>query len=580
MPATGGKPSLITEEGSEPMFTPSGDRVYLSSGEDGKSALVSVGLRGEDRRVHFTSDNATQFLPSPDDRWMAVIERFNVYISVFPKTGKPVQIGPSASEYPLKKVSRDAGYYLNWSADGKKLHWSLGPTLYTRDLAKTFAFIEGAADSVGDAPDTAGVAIGFTAKTDAPSGSIALTGATVITMKGDEILADATIVIERNRITAVGPRGSVAVPAGAKVVDATGRYVIPGLIDVHAHISTGSDHITPRNHWGYYANLAFGVTTAHDPSSNTETVFSNAEMIRAGLLTGPRLYSTGAILYGAEAPFKAVVNSYDDALSHLRRMKAVGAFSVKSYNQPRRDQRQQIISAARELGMMVYPEGGSTFFWNMSMVLDGHTGIEHNLPVAPLYKDALTLFGGSKTGYTPTLIVAYGGLSGEYYWYMSSNVWENARLLAFTPHASLEARSRRRLMAAEDDFGHKRAAAAAKALLDAGTQVQLGAHGQLQGLGAHWELWMLAQGGMTPMEALRAATLAGARYLGMDRDIGSIEPGKLADLVVLSKNPLDDVRNSESIEKVMKNGRLYEGDRMDEGGNHPHRRGNFYWERP
>jgi imidazolonepropionase-like amidohydrolase/Tol biopolymer transport system component len=580
MTSSGGKPSLITEEGSEPMFTPSGDRIYISSGEEGKSALVSVGLKGEERRVHFTSENATQFLPSPDDRWMAVVERFNVYVSVFPKTGKPVQIGPSESEYPLKKVSRDAGYYLNWSADAKKLHWSLGPTLCTRDLAKTFSFIAGASDSVDDAPDTSGIAIGFRAPTDAPSGSIALTGATVITMKGDEVVPDATIIVEKNRITAIGPRASVAVPRGAKVVDVAGQYIIPGLIDVHAHISTGSDHITPRAHWGYYANLAFGVTTAHDPSSNTETVFSNSEMIKAGLLTGPRLYSTGTILYGAEAPFKAVINSYDDALSHLRRLKAVGAFSVKSYNQPRRDQRQEIISAARELGMMVYPEGGSTFFWNMSMILDGHTGIEHNLPVAPLYKDVLTLFAGSRTGYTPTLIVAYGGLSGELYWYMSSNVWENARLLGFTPHAALEARSRRRLMAAEDDFGHKNAAAAAKALLDAGAQVQLGAHGQLQGLGAHWELWMLAQGGMTPMEALRCATLSGARYIGMDADLGSIEPGKLADLVILGKNPLENIRNSESVIRVMKKGRLYEGPRMDEAGNHPRRRGNFYWERP
>jgi imidazolonepropionase-like amidohydrolase len=200
--------------------------------------------------------------------------------------------------------------------------------------------------------------------------------------------------------------------------------------------------------------------------------------------------------------------------------------------------------------------------------------------VAPLYKDVLTLFGGSGTGYTPTLIVAYGGLSGEYYWYMSSNVWENQRLVSFTPRASLEARSRRRLMAAEDDFGHKRAAAAAKALLDAGTVVHLGAHGQLQGLGAHWELWMLAGGGMTPLEALRCATLSGARYLGMDRDIGSLEPGKLADLVILSKNPLENIRNSESIVGVMKNGRWYDGPRMDEGGNHPRKRGNFYWEQP
>ncbi|HLF13452.1 MAG TPA: amidohydrolase family protein [Bacteroidota bacterium] len=578
IPAGGGKGTLITGEGSEPVFTPSGDRVYLSSGEESKSALVSVGLKGEDRRVHFTSDNAAQFLPSPDARWMAIVERFNVYISVFPKTGKAVQIGPSASEFPLKKVSRDAGYYLNWSPDSRRLYWSLGPVLYSRDLTKTFAFVEGAVDSIVDKPDTTGIEIGFSAPTDIPSGSIALTGATVITMKGDELLRDATVLVERNRIRAIGGRSSVVVPAGAKVIDVSGKFIIPGLIDVHAHISTGSDHITPRTHWGYYANLGFGVTTAHDPSSNTETVFSNSEMIRAGLLTGPRLYSTGSILYGAEAPFKAIISGYDDALSHLRRLKAVGAFSVKSYNQPRRDQRQQVIEAARQLGMMVYPEGGSTFFWNMSMILDGHTGIEHSLPVSPLYKDALTLLGKGRTGYTPTLIVSYGGLWGENYWYMASNVWENRRLLSFTPREVVESRSRRRLMAAEDDFNFIENARAAKAALAAGTQVQLGAHGQLQGLGAHWELWMFVQGGMTPMEALRSGTLSGARYLGMDADLGSLEAGKLADMVILDANPLDDIRNSELIFGVMKNGRLYDGARMDEIGNHPAKRAGFYWE--
>jgi imidazolonepropionase-like amidohydrolase len=113
-------------------------------------------------------------------------------------------------------------------------------------------------------------------------------------------------------------------------------------------------------------------------------------------------------------------------------------------------------------------------------------------------------------------------------------------------------------MAADDDWGHIALARGARDLLRAGALVQLGAHGQLQGLGAHWELWMLGQGGMTPMEALRCATLNGARYLGMDADLGSLEPGKLADLMVLADNPLEDLRRSTSIEKVMKGGFLYD----------------------
>jgi imidazolonepropionase-like amidohydrolase len=425
--------------------------------------------------------------------------------------------------------------------------------------------------------DTAGRFIGFKAASHRPDGTIALVGATVITMRGDEVLRDATIVVERNRITAVGPAAQVPVPAGARRIDVAGHTIIPGMIDVHAHVGTGSNGITPQTHWAYYANLAFGVTTLHDPSSNTEMVFSNAELIRAGELVAPRLFSTGTVLYGGETASRAVIQDYEDALSHLRRMHAVGAFTVKSYIQPRRDQRQQIIEAARELEMMVVPEGSSTFYWNMTHVLDGHTGIEHNIPVAPLYRDVLQLMAASGTGYTPTLVVSFGGLSGEYYWYQHSNVWENERLLRFVPRDEVVARSRRRVMAAEDDYFYQEVSRAAKAILDAGGRVQLGAHGQLDGLGAHWELWMLAQGGMTPHEALRAATLHGAEYLGLDRDLGSIEPGKLADLVVLEKNPLDDIRNSTSIRYVMVNGRLYDALTMNEVGGKA--RGRFPWER-
>jgi imidazolonepropionase-like amidohydrolase len=322
------------------------------------------------------------------------------------------------------------------------------------------------------------------------------------------------------------------------------------------------------------------VTTSHDPSNDTQTVFTKSEMQRAGSLLGPRLYSTGTILYGAELPIKATVENYDDALMHIRRMKAAGAISVKSYNQQRRDTRQMILKAAREQGLMVVPEGGSLLYQNLTQITDGHTGIEHSLPVPKLYRDVVTLFSKTRVGYTPTLIVAYGGLFGENYWYQHDDVWRNTRLLAFTPRDVLVERSRRRPMAAEDDFNHLLIARGAKLLKDAGTSVQLGAHGQLQGLGAHWELWMLAQGGMTPLEALDSATISGARYLGMDKDLGSLETGKLADLVVLDRNPLDDIRSSDSVRFVMLNGRLYDASTLDQIAPDARKRPPFWWQRP
>ncbi len=576
IPAEGGKATLITEEGTRPQFTKDGDRIFLFSREGEKTALVSVGLVGEKRRVHFVSDNAQEMVPSPDEQWIGLVERYQAYLAPFPETGQAVSIGPASADYPMKKLTRDAANYLSWSGNSKRLYWSLGPELFSRELTNTFTFVPGAKDSVQEKPDTVGVQIGFQAQTDVPSGILALVGATVISMKGEEVIPNATMLIDGNRITAIGPSSSVTVPANAKRVDVGGKYIMPGMVDVHAHGNFGD--WSPQTNWIYYANLAFGVTTMHDPSATTDYVFSNSEMVKAGMMVGPRVYSTGTILYGAEGSFKAVVNNFDDAMAHLRRLKAVGAFSVKSYNQPRRDQRQQIIEAARELKMLVVPEGGSTFFWNMTMVLDGHTGVEHNIPIAPVYNDVVQLVSKSKTGLTPTLIVNYAGLSGEYYWYQTTKVWENERLLRFTPREIIDARSRRRQMANEDDYQFIETSKAVKKVLDAGGKVQLGAHGQLQGLGAHWELWMLQQGGMTNMEAIRCATLNGAQYLGLDTDLGSLEPGKLADLIVTDKNPLDNIRNSESIRYVMKNGRLYDGETMDEIGTTMKKRGKFYWE--
>jgi imidazolonepropionase-like amidohydrolase/Tol biopolymer transport system component len=576
-------PKLVREGGSEPSFDSTGKRVFVNDVRQGKAVLVSVGigdpnspLSGGDDVVHFQSENATQIVPSPDGKWVAFSERWHAFVAPFPHTGRPIDLGPTLEGYPTARISQDAGFNIHWSGDSRQVHWSMGPDLYTRDLSKTFTFLDSSLQTP-DQPEAKGTNIGFTAKTDAPDGAIAFVGARIITASGDTVIENGTVLVEGNQITAVGR--SVQIPAGAKRIDATGKTIMPGIIDVHGHVGGEGDGILAQASWPLEANLAFGVTTSHDPSNDTETVFSNAELIRAGMKLGPRLFSTGTILYGAETPFKAVITTYDDALSALRRQKSFGAFSVKSYNQQRRDARQMIIKAARELEMEVVPEGGSLLYYNETMIMDGHTTVEHSLPVPKLYKDVVTLFAKSKTGYTPTLIVDYGGLSGEYYWYQKTNVWENEHLLAFTPREVIDARSRRRLMAPDDDFNHFLVAKGAKQVLDAGGSVQLGAHGQLQGLGAHWELWMLQQGGMTNLEAIRCATINGARVLGLDKELGSIEKGKLADLIVLDRNPLENIRNTEAISMVMLNGRLYDAKTLNEIGNHPKARLKLYWER-
>jgi len=573
MPSTGGTKTLLIDNGIKPQFNSTDTRIYFQSSVDDKKALKSIALNGADERIHFTSQYANQFVISPDNKWLAFNELFNVYVTPMINVGSAQDASASNKAIPVAKVTTDGGTYIQWSTDSKSLHWTLGPKYYTLEVNKAFN-ADGALEKIEPLVSD----INLILKSDVPTGIIALKGARIISMKGDEVIENGTIITDGNKITAIGKADAVTIPENAKVIDLNGKTIMPGIIDVHAHLHTSPDGISPQSDWSYMANLAFGVTTSHDPSSNTEMVFSQSEMLKAGRMIGPRVYSTGSILYGADGDFKVVINSLDDALAHLRRLKAVGAFSVKSYNQPRRAQRQQILEAARQLKMEVVPEGGSTFFTNMNMIADGHTGIEHSIPVLPIYKDVINFWKNTEVGYTPTLIVAYGGQWGENYWYDRTNVWENEKLLTFTPRSVIDARARRRTTSEYGDYNHIDIAKAAKQIADAGTKVNLGAHGQIQGLGAHWELWMLVQGGMTPLQAIRAATINGAHYLGMDKEIGSLEAGKLADLIIMDANPADDIRNSEKIKYVMINGRLYDSATLNEMGTREKLRGKLWFE--
>ena len=583
MEAKGGTPVFVTNDGQNPSFNHDGKRIFYQKGgflfgELDKN-YCSVNLDGEDKKVHFHSKYANQFTVSPDNKWLAFGELFHVYLVPFADNGQPFELSGEGKALPIAKVSNNAGINLQWSASGEKLHWTLGPTYYSVELKNCFPFLEGAPDSIGEIKNEA-VAIDLTLTTDKPNGKLAFTGAKIITMDGDNVIENGTIVVEENKIIAVGKTEDIKVPGDAIIIDVTGKVIMPGIIDTHAHLNAFRYGLSPQKEWPYYTNLAYGITATHDPSSNSEMSLSQSEMVRAGNMVGPRIFTTGTILYGAEGDFKAVINNYEDAKFAIERTKAYGAFSVKSYNQPRRDQRQQVIKAARDLEIMVYPEGGSTFFHNMTMILDGHTSIEHNVPVAPLYNDVIQLWAASKTSNTPTLIVNYGGLNGEYYWYQHTNVWEEAKLMKYTPRAIIDSRSRHRTMAPEDEYenGHILTAQSCKKLADAGVKICVGGHGQLQGLGVLWEMWNLSQGGMTNDQVLKAATIHGAEYIGMGDDLGSIKTGKLADIIVLDKDPQEDLKNMNSVIYTMVNGRLYDTETMNEIGNNSTPRSKFFWE--
>ncbi|MBW3528727.1 amidohydrolase family protein [Shewanella sp. NKUCC05_KAH] len=565
--------SKISTDGYQAQFGANADRVFfMNSSEDETPQLSSINLDGFDKRVHYSSKHATEFRVSPDGEQLAFAERFKVWVTPFAKHGETVEIGPNASNLPVSQLSARAGESISWNSKSDQLYWTLGPELYQAKVDTQYRDKdEKAQPSIID--------LGFTEKADVPRGTIAFVGGKVITMENDQVIDNGVVIVKDNHIVAVGD-ANVAIPKDAQIIDIKGKSIMPGLFDAHAHGPQADDEIVPQQNWALYSGLSLGVTTIHDPSNDTTEIFAASEQQKAGNIVGPRIFSTGTILYGANAPgYTSHIDSLDDAKFHLERLKKVGAFSVKSYNQPRRNQRQQVIAAARELEMMVVPEGGSLLQHNLSMVADGHTTIEHSLPVGSIYNDIKQFWSQTKVGYTPTLVVAYGGISGENYWYDKTDVWAHPRLSMYVPADILQARSMRRPHAPESHYNHFNVTKVANELNKLGVHPNIGAHGQREGLAAHWEMWMFAQGGMSNMEVLKTATINPATTFGMEQQLGSIKEGKLADLIVIDGDPLADIRVTDRVTHTMVNGKLFDAETMNELNGDKAQRKPFFFEK-
>jgi len=584
----GGEPRLVTRDGANPQWGAASDRLFMLGREGGGLALVSTDLSGEAKRVHAKGDLANDLRIAPDGRTIAFRQNYEVFAMPVVPGGKPVDVSEKGGSLPVTKVSTGGADYLGWTNGGATLFWSIGPSLQSAQVSEFFPAAPKAETdkSAVYTPPTMGIPLGVTVQKAKPVGTTVITGARVLTMRAglgaDDagVIANGLIVIEGDRITGVHDATTVRIKfaEGTRFIDASGKTIMPGLIDAHAHGAYGIGDLIPEQNWALLQDLALGVTTVHNPSSQASTVFATAERQRAGLTLGPRIFSTGEIIYGAKAPdVYARIDTYDDALAHVRRIKAQGGISVKNYNQPRREQRQMVARAAAAENMLVVAEGGSLFGMDMNLVADGNSTIEHNVPVDVFYDDVLQFFGQSNSNYTPTLVVTYGGLAGDPYWRQAMDVFDHP-LMVHTPPKALLAETGRRVKAPEWSFVDDNNAREARKLAQRGVKVSIGAHGQQAGIGAHWELWSFARGGMGPVEALKAGTIASAQSLGMAKDIGSIEVGKLADLVILSDDPSVDIANSDNIEQVMLGGRLYDAKTLNEVGTGDDKRHSYWWE--
>ncbi|MEP2103622.1 MAG: amidohydrolase family protein [Parasphingorhabdus sp.] len=578
--ASGGAPIRIAKGAAGPQYGATSDRVFMMAQEDNKRVLMSSDLNGEAKRTHATGKLANDYIVSPDGQYVAFRQNYEAFVMPLMPGMQAVAVAPDSKSLPVMRVSKGGADYIHWSQNGQQLHWSIGPQVFTAQTSALFPNAPAAKDAPKFTPPTSGVSLARTIAADKPSSLVALTGARLITMsdKNGGIVDGGTIVVRDNKILSVGPSGSVSVPAGATIVDLTGKTIVPGYIDAHAHGAQGTDELVPQQNWSLIQNLALGTTTIHDPSSRASEIFVAAEMQRAGQLIGPRIFSTGEIVYGAKAAsVYAEINNLDDALDHVRRLKAQGGSSVKNYNQPRREQRQQVVEAARLEDMLVVAEGGSLFGMDMALIADGNSTLEHNIPLDIFYDDVVQMFSQSQTNYTPTIVVSYGGLAGDPYWRQATDVFKHP-LLTHTPPKQLAAANVRRTKAPEEDFVDDDNAREAKKLADKGVLVSIGAHGQQAGIATHWELWSFVRGGMSPLQALRSGTIDSAKSLGMGDEIGSLEAGKLADLVVLDADPTADIRNSDKIHRVMVNGRMYDPVTMNEVVTGSRKRIAYWWE--
>lgn len=571
LPATGGEARLLSAQGSNPHYGRENDRVFFElAGE--KRKLVSVDIHGGDQRVHAAGTLVTSFQVSPQGDALAFRENYNSYVMPFFAGAKTIDVGPHAKELPLVRVSRDGGRYPTWAGD--TLSWTTGPTLFSTDALA--ALRDPAFTSPG-----AGVSLGIDVRADKPTSTLALVGANILTMADERggIVEDGAIVIRDNRIVAVGPRDAVTIPPGARTIDLAGKTIVPGLIDAHAHGPQADNELIPQQNWNAMAHLAFGVTTIHDPFADSGEIFPAAELQRAGLILAPRIFSSGDAVYGSHRPgYYAEIDSLADAESHVRRLKAEGAWSIKNYNQPRREQRQQVVAAARRHDMLTVAEGASLYERDITLIADGNSSLEHNLPPQRLYEDVLSFFGQTKVAHTPTIGVSFGGLSGEPYWIAHDQVWKNPILTRHAPPAVLNGELVRVTHVPDEDYVDAVNAASARKLSERGVPISAGGHGQQQGLSLHWEMWSFVRGGFTPLEALRTATATAARELGM-ADLGTIEAGKLADLVILNADPLAEIRNTADIDRVMLNGRLYDAMTLNETVTGTRQRRPYFWVR-
>ncbi|QNA86286.1 amidohydrolase family protein [Sphingomonas sp. So64.6b] len=569
LPAQGGPSRVLTQGkiGSRPHFASDPHQVFILADDGLDRVDLSTGKRTLAVRVEgpgwYFQDGAVpvdDVRISPDGRWLLAQVAQQLHLVAMPdRDGVTVDLSHAGQAH--RRLTAGGADFFEWSADGKSILWSVGSTLHRRRLSEVRV---NPPDRPDWSPDLAERderwPLTVTATRHLATGSLLLRGARTLTMAaGDAVIESSDILVTNGRIAAIGPAGVIVAPAGTQIRDVTGKTILPGFIDTHDHIATVRREVLGLQDWGLRARLAYGVTTSFDPSTLSIDMLAYQDLLDAGSMIGPRLRSTGPALFSFNR-----FSSLDDVRAVLRRYRDdYRLANIKEYRTGNRRVRQWIAQAARELGLQPTTEGALSMKLDLSQIIDGYAGNEHALVAAPLQSDVLRLLTAMRTSYTTTLEITNGGAEGQD-WSIArdGDPASDPKLRRFWPRFAIDQMMLQRHWRPLGEYRFPAIAADAAALQRAGGLVGIGSHGETPGIGFHWEMEAHVVGGMTPMEALHAATIGSAETIGRKTDLGSLEVGKIADLVILDADPIADIRNARLIEAVMRDGRLFDGDTL------------------
>lgn len=565
----GGGERVVTrgQIGSRPQFAQGTTYILADDGLDAMNLAtgerhLAVQVKGPGWYFQDGAVASDDLRISPDGQWLLAQIAQQLHVVAMPaKPGATVDL--SAPGLPHRRVSAAGADYFEWSVDGSWIDWTTGSTLHSRPVAGIDLAPADHPTWVAE-PKTDDIA-SYHADVIVPRatapGRLLLRGARVLTMApGDPVIPRADILIEDGRFAQVGAVGSFTVSPGTVIRDVFGQTILPGFIDTHDHVATVRRDILGLEDWGLRARLAAGVTTSFDPSTLTIDMLAYQDLLDAGLMTGPRIRQTGVALFSMQR-----FRSLDDVLAVMRRYRDDYRIrNIKEYRTGDRRVREWVAQACAELGMQPTTEGALSMKLDLSQILDGYAGNEHALVASPLQEDVIGLLKTARTSYTTTLNITNGGPEGEDWAIARDDPYANPAILHWWPQLF---RDQLFLHAHWRPLGEYRfpaiAADAAKLQAEGGL-VGIGSHGETPGIGFHWEMELHAAGGMTPMAVLHAATIGSAETIGRKRDLGSIEAGKIADLVALSADPLADVRNARAVAWVMRDGHLYDAQDLSE----------------